>query len=141
MDEIAINQIHHNEVMFFVEGFKQKNKFFQIELIQNHLKDDIKSVTPQYLITHLSNATLKEHGHRIDLVYSLGNHKKIIIQSFIDDQNNNQETTAYLVKGNELISEFFTNNVLATKKTITKNEWNGDIILEKREFEKDSMIL
>lgn len=140
MDKITVNTIHPKETISFIERFKKERKFLQIELIQSHLGNDLVS-NPEYFVTHLSNSTLKEYGYRIDIVYTISDLKKIIIQSFIDEPYDTQETTAYAVKGNMLFSEYFTNDDLMKENKVTKQEWNGDIILEMREFERDNMKL
>lgn len=147
MDEITVEAIYPNETGSFIKRFKEEGKFVQIELISRHLEKDLaaipenRGVGPEYFVAYLGNTALKETGYRIDIIYTISDLKKIIIQSFIEEQYGSQETTAYVVKGNMLFSEYFTDDNLVKEKIVTKHEWNGDVVLEMREFERESKML
>lgn len=136
MDNISAEPIaDKTKIQNYIETLKKIEKHIQVPFIQTVLqREGYKLENEQHYLTQFWNETINENGFRLDLVYSLSDDMKIIIHSFTKEGSpKTQETTAYVIKGNELMLEYFTNDEeISSDIGFIKNNWNGDVILSTR---------
>ena len=142
---VTVEHLDDSEKALYANQIRETKVFNNIiEVLQKNYKT-IEKISNSFFALRLKNGKPEETGVRVELQYIIYENTKkkfnVITHTFFYDQTDIVESTAYVIDGNLLIEEFYSDSMLLKdNQGYSSRKWNGDAIVSFRNFEMKNGI-